>query len=153
MVYNKNLTVELTQFGLQLYSANNVHYLISLSYPGSSLCWMVNIWMHNRFTNHVNNSLILLIYRQYTHELQNIRQFSDKQEVKFQITTVTTSYNYNVLKHYLYVYYKLLHICNQQKCVTIKTQYSNFYTPCAAPYSKMIRNNPRTQTEGYMKIT
>lgn len=108
--------------------------------------------MHNRFTNHVNNSLILLIYRQYTHEPQDIGQFSDKQEVKFQITTATTLYNYNVLKHYLYVYYKLLHICNGQKCITIKLQYSYFYTPFAVPYSKMVRNNPRTQNEGYLKI-
>lgn len=92
----------------------------------------------NRFTNHVNNSLILLIYRQLTHELQNIRQFSDKQEVKFQITTAITLYNYNVLKHYLYVYYKLLHIRNGQKCVTIKSQYSYFYTPFAVPYTKMV---------------
>jgi len=111
------------------------------------------IWIHNRFTNHANNSLVLLIYRQYTHELQNIRQFSDKQEVIFQITTATTLYNYNVLKHYLYIYYKLLHIRNGQICVTTKSQYSYFHTPLAVPYSKMVRNNPRTQTEGYMKIT
>jgi len=109
--------------------------------------------MHSRFTNHVNNSLILLIYIQYTHKLQDIRQFSDKQEVKFQITTTTTLYNYNVIKHYLYVYYKLLHICNGQKCVTIKSQYSYFYTPFAVPIPRWYRNNPRTQTEGYMKIT